>query len=190
MPKRTNYQLEEEALSQIEEVVRKDTRPEVRQRATAIRLLHLGYKPEEVSEQLAVSTPSIYNWHRRYREGGVDGLANQPKGHPKRKADASYCQELETALEIDPEALGYPFSIWSVERLRDHLERETGVQLSVSRLRVIMRQDGYVYRRPKHDLTDLQDPDAKGQAQELLETLKKGPAKTTKSGSSLWTKPS
>ena len=190
MPKRTNYQLEEEALSQIEEAVRKDTRSEVRQRATAIRLLHMGYKPEEVSEQLVVSIPTIYNWHRRYREGGVDGLANQPKGHPKRKADESYCQELEAALDQDPEELGYPFSIWSVERLRDHLERETGVQLSVSRLRVIMRKKDYVYRRPKHDLTDLQDPDAKGQAQELLEALKKGPAKTTRSGSSLWTKPS
>ena len=190
MPKITNYQLDEEALLQIEKAIRKDTRPEVRQRATAIRLLHKGYKPEEVSEQLVVSIPTIYNWHRRYREGGLEGLANQPKGHPKRKADENYCQELETALEKDPDELGYPFSIWSVERLRDHLERETGVQLSVSRLRVIMRHKNYVYRRPKHDLTDLQDPDAKEQAQELLETLKKGPAKTTKSGSSLWMKPS
>lgn len=188
MPKRTNYQLEKEALSQIEEAIGKDPRPEVRQRATAIRLLHLGYKPEEVSEQLAVSIPTIYNWHRRYREGDLEGLANQPKGHPKRKADESYCQELETVLEKDPEEYGYTFSIWSVERLRDHLERETGVKLSVSRLRVIIRQKDYVYRRPKHDLTELQDSDAKEQAQELLEELKKGSAKMTKSGSSLWMK--
>jgi hypothetical protein len=74
--------------------------------------------------------------------------------------------------------------------LRDHLKRETGAELSVSRLRVIMRQKGFVYRRPKHDLTELQDPDAKEQARQLIEELKKGSAKTTKSGSSLWTKPS
>ena len=188
MPKITKYQLEEEALSQIEKAIRKGTRPEVRQRATAIRLLHLGYKAEEVSEQLTVSTPTVYNWHRRYREGGLEGLANQPKGHPKRKADKTYCQELSAAIEQDPGKLGYPFSIWSVERLRDHLEREIGVQLSISRLRVIMRENGYVYRRPKHDLTELQDPDAKEKAKALLEDLKKGPAKMTKSGSSLWTK--
>ena len=53
-----------------------------------------------------------------------------------------------------------------------------------------MRQKGFVYRRPKHDLTELQDPDAKEQARLLIEELKKGSAKTTKSGSSLWTKAS
>ena len=190
MPRKTNYQISETELSQLKEAIRKDPRPEVRQRATAIHLLHLGYKPEEVSQQLMVSKPSIYNWHRRYREGSLDGLANQPKGHPKRKADEAYCQELETALDQDPGDLGYPFSVWSVERLRDHLKHASGVELSVSRLRVIMRQNGYVYRRPKHDLTGLQDPDAKEKARELLEDLKKGHAKMSKSGSSLWTKPS
>jgi len=190
MPRKTNYQLSETELSQLKEAIRKDPRPEVRQRATAIHMLHLGYKPEEVSEQLMVSKPSIYNWHRRYREGNLNGLENQPKGCPKRKADEAYCQALEAALDQEPSELGYPFSVWSVERLRDHLKRETGVELSVSRLRVIMRQKGFVYRRPKHDLTELQDPDAKEQARLLIEELKKGSAKTTKSGSSLWTKPS
>jgi transposase len=190
MPRKTNYERNEIELSQLKEAIRKDARPEVRQRATAIHLLHLGYKPEEVSAQLLVSKPSIYNWHRRYQEGGLEGLANQPKGHPKRKADAAYCQEVETALAQDPSELGYSFAVWSVERLRDHLEGETGVKLSVSRLRVIMHQNDYVYRRPKHDLTALQDPIAKEHARELLEELKKGPAEKTKWGSSLWTKPS
>jgi len=158
MPRKTNYQRSEEELLQLEKAIRKDSRPQVRQRATAIRLLHLGYAPEEVSDQLEVSKPSVYNWHRRYREGGLDGLANQPKGRPKRKADEAYYQELEAALDQDPGELGYSFSVWSVERLRDHLEHETGVQLSVSHLRVIMRQKGYVYRRPKHDLTETTRP--------------------------------
>lgn len=60
--------------------------------------------------------------------------------------------------------------------------------MSISRLRVVIRNQGFVYRRPKHDLTSLQDPDAKEQARELLEALKKGHSQTTKSGSSLWTK--
>ena len=123
MPRKTNYQLSKTELSQLKEAIRKDPRPEVRQRASAIHMLHLGYKPEEVGEQLMVSKPSIYNWHRRYREDNLDGLANQPKGRPKRKADEAYCQALEAALDQDPSELGYPFSVWSVERLRDHLER-------------------------------------------------------------------
>lgn len=188
MPKKLNFQLTETELSQVTEAIRKDKRPEVRQRATAIRLLALGQKPAEVAESLAVQATTIYSWFHRFRRDGLEGLANQPKGRPKRKADEAYCQALKEAIEHEPGDYGYPFAVWTVERLRDHLERETDVRMSVSRLRVVIRKQGYVYRRPKHDLTSLQDPEAKEQARELLEALKKGRSKTTKSGSSLWTK--
>ena len=59
--------------------------------------------------------------------------------------------------------------------------------LSEGRLRVLLRKMKYRYRRPKHDLHHLQDPEAKEQARELLEELKKGASKTI-SNSSLWTK--
>jgi transposase len=188
MPKKLNFQLTETELLQVTEAIRKDKRPEVRQRATAIRLLAMGRKPAEAAEGLAVQPTTIYNWFHRFRQGGLEGLANRPKGRPKRKADEAYCQALEEAIEHDPGEYGYPFAVWTVERLREHLERETGVRMSVSHLRVVIRKRGFVYRRPKHDLTSLQDPDAKEQARELLEALKKGRSKTTKSGSSLWTK--
>lgn len=188
MPKKLDFQLTETELLQVTEAIRKDKRPEVRQRATAIRLLGLGQKPAEVAESLAAQPPTIYSWFHRFRQDGLEGLANQPKGRPKRKADEVYCQALEKAIEHDPGDYGYPFAVWTVERLRDHLERETGVRMSVSRLRVVIRKQGFVYRRPKHDLTSLQDPDAKEQARGLLEALKKGHSQTTKSGSSLWTK--
>ena len=190
MPKKLDFQLSETELSQITEAIHKDKRPEVRQRATAVRLLALGQKPAEVARGLAVQPTTIYSWFHRYRQDGLDGLANQPKGRPKRKANETYCSALEEAIEHDPAEYSYPFAVWTVERLRDHLEKETGVRMSVSRLRVVIRKRGYVYRRPKHDLTSLQDPDAKEQARELLEALKKGHSETTKSGSSLWTKPS
>jgi transposase len=190
MPKKLDFKITETELLQVTEAIRKDKRPEVRQRATAIRLLGIGQKPEEVAVNLAVQPPTIYSWFHRFRQDGVEGLANRPKGRPRRKADEDYCRALEEAIEREPSDYGYPFAIWTVERLRDHLERETGVHMSVSRLRVVIRKKGYVYRRPKHDLTSLQDPEAKEQARKLLEELKKGHSKMTKSGSSLWTKQS
>lgn len=185
MPKKLDFQLTETELLQLTEAVRKDKRPEVRQRATAIRLLALGQKPAGVVKSLATQPPTIYSWFDRFQQEGLEGLANQPKGRPKRKADEVYCQALEEAIDHDPGDFGYPFAIWTVERLRDHLERKTGVRMSVSRLRVVMRKQGYVYRRPKHGLSNLQDPVAKEQAQELLEALKKGHSQMTKLGSSL-----
>lgn len=136
---------------------------------------------------LGVSKPSVYGWFNRWQAGGIEGLANRPKKPRKRKASEAYCRALESALDKEPEAFGYSFSIWTTERLRDHLESETGIRLSVNWLNEVIRQRGYVYRRPRHDLTNLQDLTAKQQAAELLDELKKGRSQTI-SGFSLWTK--
>ena len=187
MPKRQKFTLTDEEGVSLETAMSKDKRAEVRRKATGVRLLHLGHSAAEVAEMLAVSLPTVYNWVRGWRQGGVEGLARQPKQRIERKADETYCQELEKALDSDPADVGYAFSIWTVERLRDHVEQATGVHLSVSRLRVILRERGYVFRRPKHDLSNLQDRDAKEEVKAILEELKRGRS-TTISGFSLWTK--
>jgi len=187
MPKAQDYHLNEQQLGEIEQAIRHDKRPEIRQRCSAIHLLHLEYKPEQAARMLAVSIPTIYGWIKRWQQDGVEGLANKPKSGRPVKADEGYIQMLEQVLEQEPKDLGYEFVIWTVERLRQHLEKKTGIELSEPRLRALMKEKGYRYRRPKYDLGHLQDKAAKEQAAELLEELKKRPVKTI-SNSSLWTK--
>jgi transposase len=122
-----------------------------------IRLLHLGHKPEIVAEQQMVSVPTIYNWHKLWREHGIEGLANKQKTGRKPKATDEYCLKLEILLAKDPSGCGYRFAIWTSDRLRMHLEKETGILLSESRFRALLKKKGYRYRRPKHDLSHLQD---------------------------------
>jgi transposase len=90
-------------------------------------------------------------------------------------------------IDKEPSELGYDFAIWTIERLRAHLEKKTGVSLSESRFRALLKRKGYRYRRPKYDLGHLQDQDAKAKAAELLEALKKRSLEKM-SSSSLWTK--
>jgi transposase len=187
MPKARDYHLSEEELVAIETAIHHDKRPEVRQRCSAIRLLHLGYKPEQVAEMQAVSKPTIYGWIDRWCSGKVDGLANQPKSGRPRKADDAYSLALDEVLEKEPSELGYEFAIWTIDRLRAHLEKLTKISLSESRFRALLKRKGYRYRRPKHDLGHLQDKDAKVEAAEFLEELKKRSSETI-SSSSLWTK--
>ena len=184
---RTKYELGPKELAEIEKAIRQAKRAEVRQRATAIRLLHLGYKPEVVAEQQMVSVPTIYNWHKHWRESGIEGLSNKARKGRKPKANEAYSAKLEEMLEKEPSAYGYRFAIWTSDRLRAHLEKETGISLSESRFRALLKKKGYRYRRPKYDLSHLQDQSAKKQAEELLEELKKR-ASETMSNSSLWTK--
>jgi len=187
MPKSRDYHLSEEELAMIEAAIHHDKRPEVRQRSTAIRLLHLGHKPKQVAEMQAVSKPTIYGWIDRWWSGGVEGLANRPKSGRPLKADDAYSLKFLEIIEKEPTELGYDFTIWTVDRLRAHLEKETGIGLSASRFRAMLKRKGYRYRRPKYDLGHLQDKEAKAEAADRLEELKKRSSETI-SSSSLWTK--
>ena len=187
MPKIIDYELNAEQLSDIELAMTSDERPEVRQRATALRLLHLGFVPSEVAVMLKVGRATIHYWRQRWLEEGVDGLANKPKPGRPPKTDASYRQVLEATLERDPAEYGYAFSLWTLDRLRAHLAQQTGMSLSKERFRALMKRYGYVYRRPKKTLRHAQDGDAREHAKALIEELKKG-RNQVKLSSSLWTK--
>jgi len=188
MSRLIKFTLNDEQVAEVEQAINHATQPEVRQRAIAIRLLHLGHEPEAVAEMLAVAPSTIWNWHRRYRAEGLNGLANRAKSGRPAKADAHYRVEVERALDIDPRALGYAFSVWTINKLRKHLEKQTGILLSYTRFRALLSKHEYVYRQPKHDLSDLQDADAKAAAEDFLDWLKKSPSPSLPSSSSLWTK--
>lgn len=134
---------------------------------------------------VSASRSSVQNWHQRWREGA--GVTNKPMPGRPPKANATYREVLEQTLETGPHALGYVFSVWTLERLSQHLARETGIHLSVGRLAEWLERWGYVYRRPKATSSTSKMPK---------------PARTCRSGSlrqkqprpglaafSLWTKP-
>jgi len=187
MPKTLSFQLAEEGLQEIAEAIKHDKRPEVRQRAMGLRLLHEGKSPKALAELLSVSQPTIYDWHRRWQRNGLEGLANRPKSGRPVKANPSYVELLEQVIEQDPQEQGYAFSIWTADRLRLHMKAKTGIELKPTQFRVVLKENGYVYRRPKHDLTNLQDATARQVAEEWLTELKKVP-KRARSTYSLWTK--
>lgn len=187
MPKQINYTLNDEELKQIEAAMRDDPRAEVVRRATAVHALHLGHKPEAVAQMVKAGKSTIGAWHRQWREAGVEGLADEPRSGRPPKANATYQAALEKTLAQSPREYGYPFAVWALERLAQHLEGETGIGLSIGRLQVWLDRLGYVYRRPKRDLRHRQDPKARAEMQVWLEEIKKT-LLPEQSNSSLWTK--
>ena len=187
MPRPADYHLKPEELGLVQKAMEYDRRPEVRIRAAAIHMLYKGLTQQEAAELLGVSRTTIWYWRVRWMENGVEGLADAPRSGRPAKADEKDVGCLETTIEQDPHTFGYAFSVWTVERLAQHLAQETGIDLSYERLRALLRKLGYVYRRPKRDMSHLQDANAREVAQALLEELKRGRSTPTVS-SSLWTK--
>ena len=187
MPKKIDYTLSKEELETIEQAIRYEKDVRVVKRANSIRLLHQGHTPQEVAELLLVSDVSVYHWHARWRNDGLEGLSDAPRSGRPPVADKTYREAIERALESEPAEHGYEFAIWTIERLREHLARQTGKVLSYNRLREVLAEMDYVYGRPTEDLSHAQDQTAHDQAAALIEDLKRGPNKVILN-SSLWTK--
>jgi transposase len=160
MAKRRDYQLNKDELADLEQAIRHDVRPEVRLRGLGIRQLHLGHPAKAIAEMHAVSKPTVYGWWKRWCASGVEGLANQPKSGRPPKWDEAYLTQVELVVEKEPTDLGYGFAIWTIDRLRLHLAKASGLELSETAFRALLKKQGFRYRPPKYDLGHLQDPEA------------------------------
>lgn len=187
MQEKRDFHLTDEELKLVEKAMHHDKRPEVRPKAQALHLLHQEYSVTQVAKMMAVSRLTIYKWHDAWLEQGIEGLARQKGSGRRRKATPEYERLLEKTLETAPSELGYDFTVWTVDRLGEYMFEKTGIELSDRTLNNTIKRLGYVYRRPKRDLSYLHDPEDMQRAEAELEVLKKRP-KQESSGSSLWTK--
>lgn len=61
-------------------------------------------------------------------------------------------------IEIEPSELGYEFGRWTGARLSTYLAEQTGIELSSSQIRRILKEKKYVYHWAKYSLEDKQNP--------------------------------
>ncbi|WP_172969827.1 winged helix-turn-helix domain-containing protein, partial [Microcystis aeruginosa] len=72
-------------------------------------------------------------------------LEDGRKNGNHKKATEEYINLLLKIVDEDPKELGYEFGRWTAARLAEHLEKETGIKLSGSQVRRILRRKKYVY---------------------------------------------
>lgn len=174
-PPRKLRPLTDDERAEVEELRRRDPRHRVRQRASAVRLGSLGYQVRQIAEVLGAGFQTVHGWFDAFEAGGVAGLFDRPKPGAPPKAGPDYRQKLREALAARPPELGYPFTTWSVARLRAHLARAAGVLLGEDRLRQLVKAEGYEFRRPKHTLKNKRDAAAFAEVKGALDALEKKP---------------
>ena len=167
------HSLSEAELTEIQQAIRTHPQPRVRVRAIMIRLSHERHTAPEIAKMLGCSRQTVLNQIHRYEQEGILGLEDKPRSGARAKADANYITQLKKAIASEPPELGCRFSVWSVERLQKYLYNQTEVQLAPKYLSELMKKHDIVYRRPKHDLSDKQQPQEVEEKKQLLEFLKK-----------------
>lgn len=82
MPKRRYLILSENQQAELERVLRRDSRPYMRERASALLQIADGRSAHWVARQglLRRREPdTVYRWLNAYEEGGIEALAQQPR---------------------------------------------------------------------------------------------------------------
>ena len=100
-------------------------------------------------------------WVKRFNQEGVPGLHDRPR--PGRSP--THSEEVRSAL-IDlalqkPRSLGYPFELWTLERLQTAFKERTGQHLSDSTIWTWMDAEGFKWKRQQswfHE-ADKHDPE-------------------------------
>jgi transposase len=160
---------------QIEDLFRRARNYRVRRRANAVRLSSMDYTIPQITEVLGCTPQSVHNWFDAFESDGAEALFDKPRSGRPLKATPDYRARLVEVVKTPPSEFGYPFTVWSVVRLRAHMAREMDVLLGDGRIRQIMKEERLVFKRPKHSLRKKRDPEAFAAVKGLLDELKKSP---------------
>jgi len=155
MPAKNFLSLEEK--KKLQESFKEDERGEVRERILMFLLLNDGKTQREIAEFIGCCLKTVAYWCVHGDPNNLESLEDGRKNGNHRKVTDEYINLLLTIVEQDPKDLGYEFGRWTAKRLAEHLEKETGIKLSGSQVRRILRRKKYVYIWTKYSLEDKQD---------------------------------
>lgn len=86
-------------------------------------------------------------WVRRFNEEGLEGLHDRPRSGRPRTHDETVRSKLVALATQKPRTLGYPFKLWTLERLQTALKEREGIHLSDSTIWTWLDEEGLQWRR-------------------------------------------
>jgi transposase len=107
-------------------------------RARAILLSLEGWTGERIALAFCVQPDSVRHWRWIFGRDGVTGLRARKAAGPDPVKARAALSVIETVLA--PGVSNRPN--WTLPRLQDEIERQTGQRISKSRLSVVMRKKG------------------------------------------------
>jgi transposase len=91
--------------------------------------------------------PMGIHWVKRFNEEGIAGLMDAERsGRPATHSQETRSNLLDLALQ-KPRNLGYPFELWTLERLQIAFKERHGVHLSDSTIWTWVEAEGFRWRK-------------------------------------------
>jgi transposase len=87
------------------------------------------------------------SWVKRFNEEGLAGLEDKPKAGRPPTHDQKVRSALISLAQQKPDTLGYPFKLWTLERLQTAFKERQGVHLSDSTIWEWVEGEGFKWKR-------------------------------------------
>ena len=142
----------------------------MRQRLSAIKLLHEGHSRAQVSEQVGCRYDTLTSWIDTYLDRGLSGLVSPIRHQKPSRLNPEQQQQLkDMVLRQRPTDYGYDRNLWMGAILSEAIEQRFGVLLKDSRIYEFLGELGLSYQRAHRDYANA-DPNAQ---KEWVEAVKK-----------------
>ncbi len=155
-------------VTQLQQALKENELAHVRERILIILLQNDGRTQKEISRFLGCSPRTVAYWCMHGDPDNLESLHNKREYEHYRKATPEYIELLLKTVEQSQSDLGYEFGRWTAERLATYLTEQTGIELSSSQVRRILKGKKYSYIWAKYDLGSKQDPIERALFQERL----------------------
>jgi len=160
--------LKPEQQEKLQKALKKEENGEIRERILMLLLLKLrfpmrdtialgselndGKTQQEIAKFLGCSINKVSYWCVHGDPENLETLKDERMKGNYHKATDKYIEMLLATVEKEPSELGYEFGRWTAQRLATYLEEQTGIKLSGSQVRRILKQKKYVYLWAKYSL--------------------------------------
>ena len=110
---------------------------------------------QNVAEIFGVNRRTVWEWAKRFKKEGVDGLRDRPRGHRRGRLNAEQQGQVEQWLEQGRNRDGEPVH-WTLAKLQTEWERVFGVKVSLTAVWKRIRNMGFRQKvpRPRHRRAD------------------------------------
>lgn len=172
--------LSSETRETLQQVLKEHEHPDIRQRALIFLLLNSGNTQAQTAELIGCSLRKVAYWSIHGDPDNLDSFKDERMKGNYRKATEEYINLLRETIEVEPEKYGYEFGRWTTARLAIYLGEKTGIELSSTQVRRILKSKKYVYIWAKYSLESKQDTVERGlfkdKLAEYLRIAKESPA--------------
>lgn len=159
MPPSIKNILSTEQVSKLQQALKESELSHVRERILILLLQNDGKPQHEIARFLGCSPRTVAYWCKHGDPDKLESLHNKREQEHYRKATPEYVQLLLETIDKEPVELGYEFGRWTTERLATYLAAESGIALSGSQVRRILKRKKFSYIWAKSSLEDKQNPE-------------------------------